>query len=239
MFNKVHTLKQAIESNPFNTRYFSWVDAGFIRDSSWVDHNIDWPDPERLGLKENKVRFFCIDDSLLTSLRHVEYHCMSQIRYLKGTIFFLDKRCIDELIVLFENSVRKCLSNKFIGSDEKIFDLCYLTKPNLFELVRCDWRQEFALYAKQHEREYSLVITWKKEDIEKAKDYSFWYVGIEDNTTAVIYRQDLTPEEHSEFLTFQQFSLPVRFKSFTAPKRVVIWPVSQSKSWLTRVVYNF
>lgn len=239
MFNKVYTLKNAIQNNYFNTNFFSWVDAGFIRDSSWIINNQNWPDPTRLNLQENKIRFFCIEDTLLQNLKHLEYHCMSQFRYLKGTIFFLDKNCIDLLILLFEKTVNHCIQKRFLGSDEKMFDLCYLSNPNVFELVKCDWRQEFSLYAKRHNKEYSLTIKWNPEDIERSDDYKFWYVGIEDDTTAVIYRHDFTPEDHPDFLAFKKFEFPVKFHSFTAPNRVIIWPVSHSKSWLKRVVYKF
>jgi hypothetical protein len=243
MFNKIYTLKNAIEQNPFNTKYFSWVDAGFIRDSSWVSNNTDWPDLTRLQLKPDTIRFFCIDDNILNNLNDHEFHCMSQIRFLKGTIFFLDGNCIDELITLFSNALEECFNGRFIGSDEKIFDLCYKSKPDLFEIVKCDWRQEFHLYAKRKERDYTLILKWNKQDFDqlvsnKAEDYDFWYIGIEDAETRVIHRCDLNPVDHPQLLNFDIDSLPVSFKSFTKPVRFVMWPVDKNKKWLTRVVYK-
>ncbi len=237
MFNKLETIKNAVNANPFNTEFFSWVDTGFIRDDSWPINNTDWPSLELLDLKKDKIRFFCIDKNIHTNLKDKAFHCMSQVRFLKGTIFFLHKQNLDWLIDTFDNNVEFCLKNEFIGSDEKIFDLCCLQNPEKFELVQCDWRQEFHLYAHRKEQEYILDLTWNIEDITKSEDYEFWYIGVEDSTTAVIHRCDLNPIKHHEYLVFKRNSLPVKFKSFTRPHRFVVWPVSKDKKWLTRIEY--
>lgn len=237
MFNKLCTLRNAIKENPYNTEYFCWVDTGFIRDESWPKDNQIWPDLKALDLKPNKIRFFCINDNIVQGLTDKEFHCMSQVRFLKGTIFFLHKDCLDWLSYTFDQKVEYCLENKFIGSDEKIFDLCYLESPESFELVKCDWRQEFHLYAHKKLKEYYFDITWNTQDISKTEAYDFWYIGVEDSTTAVIHRADLNPVEHEEFLTFKNNSFSVRFKSFTSPHRVVIWPVDKDKQWLQRIEY--
>lgn len=241
MFNKVYFLKEIIDQNPFNTKFFSWVDTGFIRDSQWPIGNEDWPQPDKLILAENKVRFFCINDYVIKGLSQTtkESHCLSQMRFLKGTVFFLDGSCINRLCELFDKNVRQCLSDRFIGSDEKIFDLCYVDQPDLFELTKCDWRAEFHLYAKNPKRKYGFQINWKPEEIitEGNTDYEFWYVGIEDETTAVIHRCDFTPEKDPQICDHSVNNKFVEFESVTRPHRVVIWPVSKSKQWLKRVEY--
>lgn len=237
MFNKLKTIQNAVNENPFNTEFFSWVDVGFIRDSSWTQNNSNWPDLQKLALKKDQIRFFCINDQILGHLTDVRFHCMSQVRFLKGTIFFLHKSCLDWLIPVFDSNIDYCLENEFIGSDEKIFDLCYLHDPEKFELVKCDWRQEFYLYAHKKEQEYSLRIQWDVNDITKVEQYEFWYIGIEDETTAVIHRCDLNPDDHSEYLNFSKDFLDVTFKSFTSPYRVVIWPVEKGRKWLNRIEY--
>jgi len=240
MFNKVHYLKQIINENPFDTQFFSWVDTGFIRDSSWVIDNEKWPVAEKIKLQENKVRFFCINDTVEKGLAGTtkEEHCMSQMRYLKGTVFFLDKSCINELCDLFDKNANQCIADKFIGSDEKIFDLCYCDNPDLFELVKCDWRQEFHLYAEHNEKEYELNIEWDINDIvDKQQEYDFWYIGIEDSTTAVIHRADRNNNDHAEFLNFEKNQFTVKFQSTTIPHRVVIWPVDKDGKWMHRIEY--
>ena len=241
MFNKVHFLKNVIAKNPFNTKYFSWVDTGFIRDSNWVEGNEQWPVASKINLKQNIVRFFCIHDHVIRGLSNTtkESHCMSQMRFLKGTVFFLDGSCINDLCALFDKNVRKCLDDGFIGSDEKIFDLCYYDRPELFELVQCDWRAEFHLYAKNDLRQYTCEVKWNTEDLITVgdTDYDFWYIGIEDKTTAVIHRCDLNPKDHPECCNHTQTSIRVSFRSKTPPHRVVIWPVNKNKQWLKRVEY--
>ena len=48
---------------------------------------------------------------------------------------------------MFKNEINKtigdCISNGFIGSDEKIFDLTYLKDPNNFTLVKQGWREYY------------------------------------------------------------------------------------------------
>jgi hypothetical protein len=239
MFNKVFFLKHVIQQNPFNTKFFSWVDTGFIRDEKWIVNNTEWPDPTKLTLKENKVRFFCINDYVEQGLSNTtkEEHCMSQMRFLKGTIFFLDGSCINRLCELFDKNVVKCIEDKFIGSDEKIFDLCYCDQPNLFELVKCDWREEFHLYAKHNKKDYTIEFSWDIDKITKASDYSFWYVGIEDCTTSVIHRCDFNPQEQPDICTFKQNKHTVTFSSTTKPHRVVVWPVDNNGKWLDRLEY--
>ncbi|NBP01560.1 MAG: hypothetical protein EBU90_15760 [Proteobacteria bacterium] len=237
MFDKVCFLKDIITKNPFNTKFFSWVDTGFVRDESWVRNNSEWPDPSKLLLKENKVRFFCINDNVQGTLRDKEYHCLSQIRLLKGTNFYLDGKCINELYDLFHKKVNECLNNKFIGSDEKIFDLCYLEKPDLFELVKCDWREEFNLYSRTRKSTHKLTLKWNAEDITKCGDYAFWYIGVEDRTTAVIHRADLDPVRNRDYFEFKTNSIDVCFESLAEPYRFIIWPVSKSKGWLDRKEY--
>jgi hypothetical protein len=239
MFHKVHYLKEIIKTNPFDTKYFSWVDTGFIRDCSWPINNQQWPCLDKLNLKNNKVRFFCINDDVIQGLSNTtkEDHCMSQMRFLKGTIFFLDKTCITRLCDLFDKNARQCIKDGFIGSDEKIFDLCYCEDSELFELVKCDWRAEFHLYAKNQKQNYSFDITWNLDDISKHTAYKFWYVGIEDSTTAVIHRNDFNPEEHPDICDHVTNCFTVNFESQTRPHRVVIWPVDKDGNWLQRVEY--
>jgi hypothetical protein len=241
MFNKVFFLKEVIELNPFNTKFFSWVDTGFIRDSSWPVNNENWPSSEKLILAENKIKFFCINDNIVQGLSQTtkESHCMSQMRFLKGTIFFLDGSCIDKLCQQFDFNVRQCIEQGFIGSDEKIFDLCYNDNPEMFELVKCDWRAEFHLYSSSSLRKYNFCLNWKTEDVfnNGETDYEFWYVGIEDSTSAVIHRCDFNPKDHPEICSHQVTSHLVTFESNTPPHRFVIWPVKQNRQWLKRVEY--
>ncbi len=242
MFNKLYSLKEVIEENPFNTKFFSWVDVGFIRDERWVINNEDWPDSNKLQLEQDKILFFVINQNIIKDLANSdigrkEFHCMSQCRYLKGTTFFMDGSVINQLLESFHKNVNLCLDNRFIGSDEKIFDLCYLDNPDLFNLVQCDWREEFHLYAKNNETEYEIELTWGVDDIQEAEGYDFLYIGVEDFTTRVIHRSDLNPSEHPDVFSRKVCSHKVKFKSATKPHRYVVWPVDANKHWLKRLEF--
>jgi hypothetical protein len=54
--SKFSLLKKAVDMNPFNTKYFSWYDIGYLRT---VNKRLDnsWPDNEKLKILDGKVLF--------------------------------------------------------------------------------------------------------------------------------------------------------------------------------------
>lgn len=150
IFNKVYLLKTAILENRFDTKYFGWVDSGFIRNPRWVtlQKNRRWPDLNKLCMEDGKIKLFCLDDKILEKLKiktveDIKNHCMLQNRYIKGTVFFVPTEEINWLINEIEETARYCLSHGVIGSDEKTLDLCYVKTPEKFKLHKGDWRAEF------------------------------------------------------------------------------------------------
>lgn len=83
--------------------------------------------------------------------------------------------------------------------------------------------------------EYSLEVSWSKEEIEQASDYSFWFFGFHDEDGKEIYRSDFNLERNKDILNFEKTSIEVSFKSKKEPKVCIIWPYSKSKGWLTKL----
>jgi len=46
----------------------------------------------------------------------------------------------------FKDVVFDVISKGYIGSDEKIFDIVYLKNPNLYSLIKSDWREYFDMF---------------------------------------------------------------------------------------------
>jgi hypothetical protein len=80
--------------------------------------------------------------------------------------------------------------------------------------------------------EYSLEISWTKDEVEYANDYVFWFLGFHDEEGKEIYRKDLSSED---IFKFSKTNVDVTFKAKTVPVTCTIWPYSKSKGWLTKV----
>lgn len=236
MFNKVHYLQQVMDENPFDTEYFSWVDAGFIRDHNEVKNIKKWPDPKRLNMQKEKIKFFCINNEIERNMRDIKWHAMSQMRLLKGTIFFLHKDLIPFLKTEFDRRVNEVLDKKYIGSDEKIFDICCLNNREKFDLYKCNWREELKLFSYEFEEakkiEYSVTVEWFENDIEKSEDYQFWFFCIEDDKHELIFRDDVQVHSEETYHQYKNFKKTYKITSDRKPEFFVVWPVSKTKGYL-------
>ena len=135
MFNKVFFLQEALGLCPDAT-HLLWLDAGGIRTEI---SNANWPDLNKL--ESNKIQKF--SHNVPFEVNDPEWHSFSQVRNIQGTAFICPTIMIDWYINEIHKTVDFCLNNKFIGSDEKIFDLTYLRDPDKFTLVKQGWREYY------------------------------------------------------------------------------------------------
>jgi hypothetical protein len=84
-------------------------------------------------------------------------------------------------------------------------------------------------------KEHMLTIKWDSAKIDKCDDYQFWYFGIEDALGNVIYRKDIDQNTVGNYFNSSKNFMQVKFKACNKPKVAIIWPVSKSKGWLTKV----
>lgn len=145
MFNKLNFLKHTKDNNYFDSDLLIWADAGGLRDNISNYKNITYPSLEKINdLDENKTTFFSHNGDF--NIHDNEFHAMSQIRHIQGTAFFVPKNKVDKLLNDFHETINECIDNKFIGSDEKIFDLTYVKDKSQYQLVQCTWREYFNLF---------------------------------------------------------------------------------------------
>jgi len=104
------------------------------------------------------------------------------------------------------------------------------------EITEEDWKKEMEGQKKPEElTEYSLEVSWTKEEIEYADDYSFWYFGFHDEEGQEIYRKDFTEEKDKDILLFKKLSKEVTLNVKSQPKSCTIWPYSKSRGWLSKL----
>lgn len=145
MFNKVFFLKDTIEKKYFDNDIVVWADAGGLRDDISLYQNKKWPNIFKIkNLDFNKITFFSHNQDF--NVTDKEFHSLSQIRNIQGTAFFLPSHLIGVLLELVVETIDESISGGYIGSDEKIFDICYTKQKNLFHLIKSDWREYFQIF---------------------------------------------------------------------------------------------
>jgi FkbM family methyltransferase len=144
MFNKLEFLRDANEKRYFENDLLIWADAGGLRESIENYKDTVWPCLEKINqLNNSKITFFSHSKNI--HVNDEESHALSQVRYIQGTSFIVPSELINELAEKFETTVKECISQGYIGSDEKIFDITYCKDPDKYNLIKCTWRTYFKI----------------------------------------------------------------------------------------------
>ena len=149
MFNKLDFLKQTKDVGFFDSDHIIWADAGGLREDISNYQGKIWPDMDKLeGLDKSKVTFFSHSSDF--NIDNPEFHSMSQIRHIQGTAFVAPLSTIDDLHTEFHQTVEECISQGFIGSDEKVFDLTYIKDKSKYNLIKCTWREYYNILGDEY-----------------------------------------------------------------------------------------
>ena len=123
--SKFSLLKKAVEMNPFNTKYFSWYDIGYLRT---VNKRLgyEWPDKEKLKILDDKILFNiiggkdCKDGGTTT-----------------GGYIGCNTNNIHKVHKLFlENLKKRIKNNQFSGNDQELYQDLRCAHPDLIQGVR-------------------------------------------------------------------------------------------------------
>lgn len=139
MFNKVHFLKQASEIDTVSS-HLIWLDAGGIRDKSEIIYENNWPNLNKLV--SDKIMHF--SHNIQFSIPNLEWYSFSQFRNIQGGGFICPSSMIDWYVNEINKTIEDSISNGYIGSDEKIFDITYIRNPDKFVLVKLGWREYYS-----------------------------------------------------------------------------------------------
>lgn len=168
MFAKLFYILDAHRKNLFDADLYVWADAGVIRKDN-PEMNLKWPDIQKINeLDNNKVTFFCHHPYVKVGVDNYKFHALSQMRYIQGGAVFVPRKCVEDICELFKNTALSCISNGYVGSDEKIFDFTYLTNPENYNLIKCGWREYIDLFTTSKSLEvvvarYNESVDWVKE----------------------------------------------------------------------------
>ena len=144
MFNKVFFLKDTIEKKYFNNDMVIWADAGGLREDVKNYRGCKWPNIEKIKSMDNsKITFFSHNSDFSIKEKDREFYSLSQIRNIQGTAFLLPSNLIDKFSDMVLQKIDESIESNYIGSDEKIFDLCYVENKDLFTLIKSGWREYF------------------------------------------------------------------------------------------------
>lgn len=160
MFSKLYYILDSYKKNLFDADLYVWADAGVIRETNPIK-NVKWPDIQKINeLDNNKVTFFCHHDYVRVG--DYQSHAFSQSRFIQGGSVFVPKKCVEEVSNLFKEVALESISKGYVGSDEKIFDFVYLSKPEIFNIVKCGWREYIDLFT--HKKNIEVVVARYQED---------------------------------------------------------------------------
>lgn len=129
-FQKLYWLVETANQNPFDTDWFCWLDAGGIRHK--IEPGLKWPNVEKLDAE--KVNMFVVSPAGVIQTENWERHCLSHAAMIQGACVAAKKEPLQRFLQLFKEIVAECLRRGFIGSEQKMYDFCYASVPDLFKL---------------------------------------------------------------------------------------------------------
>jgi len=140
MFYKMKWVREAIERDPFKTRYFMWMDAGYghgmdkrHRYRGVVDHV--WPSPKKNHLMKDTVL-------VLGTGLHVRHMSPAEMmtshnHVLAGGIWGGDR---DKLLVFFDRfheQLNWTLAQNLLDDEQSVMSQVWVKYPELFTTVDC------------------------------------------------------------------------------------------------------
>jgi hypothetical protein len=133
---KINLMKETASINPYQSEWFSWIDAGISIYRNTPPASAEFPNPAKLYKLSKKQVNYCssdpIDDSKLETIKSWAY-----VHNISGTII-LHKSIITKVCDLFYEYLEKCIkeTKTFVCySDQCIWTRMYVDNPSLFNKV--------------------------------------------------------------------------------------------------------
>lgn len=142
MFNKLFFLNDCLQHNYFNSDMLIWTDAACYREKLDI---LNWPDLNKVNALDNsKITMFTHSNNV--NIGEPMHHVLSQVRFIQGGCFLVPINQVKSFVSMFISVVTKCIEAGYVGSDEKMFDLCYTHNQKAFNLIKCNWREYYNLF---------------------------------------------------------------------------------------------
>jgi Bacterial protein of unknown function (HtrL_YibB) len=151
-YSKFKWLLQAVEENPFNSKFFFWLDAGASRFFDNYDLNLEYPSPNAIeALKEMGEKFLVQMNmeyykDLANSNTLSEDYLLDNRSYILGSMFGgTEKEIIKVSEDIEDIFVNKMIDNGFVNNEQ--IALGYLVKQN---------PDDYEIYERYDEKHMSL-----------------------------------------------------------------------------------
>jgi len=135
-YSKYDFLYEIANDNPYNSKYFLWLNAGTFTQDPGFDYTKEWPDPYKLQLLEDKFLIpgqnFITTDK--TSLKDKKSYLRSYQNYISSYILGGTKIAIDNIYSQFWNEVEIGLRLGAINNENHILQLMILERPTNYYL---------------------------------------------------------------------------------------------------------
>lgn len=134
LFSKFDFLKEVAKSNPYNSEYFIWLDAGIYYNLPPFNYEVPWPDPYKIKILGNKflISNYNLDPSDTGPLHNIKSFLQSSDNRIRGHIFGGNKKAINRVHKLVWNEVDMALNMGVINNDQPIVHLTILRHPEYY-----------------------------------------------------------------------------------------------------------
>lgn len=126
--SKLNFIKECIESNPFNSDKFMWLDIGAVRTPDIITYLEKFPIYDNVSKEK-------IDITLIHGFNDLSQKFFRDSTHLGG-LYAGGKDALLKFNQLFYKKLDEyLLNNKFIGCDQQIINSVYLENLNLFNII--------------------------------------------------------------------------------------------------------
>lgn len=134
MWHKTHFLNRVMDSNPFHSTHFAWVDFGMAHIEgvidNWVQSDDIWSNlPDKVRFVQNKYL-------RASDFENREFHYCNILDQVLGTVFSGDATHLRRYCALFDEQLRRTVFEEgFVPTDEPIATMLVFAHPDLFDNV--------------------------------------------------------------------------------------------------------
>ena len=135
-YSKFGWLKDAINTNPFDSEYFYWIDAGISRFFLDTDISVSYPNINKMRMFDNRLIIECRDD-INSYPFNIDNFIWGAENLLKGTMFGGCKNIILIIDKKLEKTFTESMLKKNNVNNEQLgLFIVYKQNPKLFNLIK-------------------------------------------------------------------------------------------------------
>ena len=127
---KIFLLQKAYKTNPFNSEFFHWIDAGICTYRKRKPPSCEFSQEKIKSLPVDKFIYSSSDRYDETRVTATSYY-----HHVSGTTYILHKTIIDDFVDLYKSYVEKLMDKGNIWTDQLILTHIYKDHKELFYML--------------------------------------------------------------------------------------------------------